>query len=116
MQITTTFRDIPPNASLQASAERWVGRLEQIHELTGCHISIARPAHRSGAPFQIRIVMIVAGAHVIVTHDSTKDGYVAIADAFRDARRKLLDHVGPQRAFLKQPAADRYAGLDVQKW
>lgn len=107
MQITTTFRDMPPSASLQAAAERWVGRLEQVYDrIVGCHVAIARP-HRHplhDSPFQVRIVLAVPGANLSVSQQTSKDAYVAIADAFRAARRQLLDHAAQQRGFVEVAA------------
>jgi ribosome-associated translation inhibitor RaiA len=118
MQISTTFRDMSPSASLQAAAERWVGRLEQVYDrIVGCHVTIEQPHrhHAHGAPFQIHISLAVPGTTLAVSHQASKDAYVALADAFRAARRQLLDHVAQQRGFVKPPPADRYAGLVVFK-
>lgn len=118
MQITTTFRDMPPSASLQAAAERWVGRLEQVHDrIVDCHITIERPHrhHAHGAPFQVHIRLGVPGDTLAVSHQTSKDAYVALADAFRAARRQLLDHVAQQRAFVKAPPGGSQAGLIAGK-
>jgi ribosome-associated translation inhibitor RaiA len=112
MQIITIFRDMPPSPSLQAAAERWVGRLEQVYDrIVGCHVAIERPQRHplQGAPFQVRIVLAVPGANLAVSHQTSKDAYVAIADAFRAARRQLLDHVARQRGFVEPPV--RRAGF-----
>jgi ribosome-associated translation inhibitor RaiA len=118
MQISTTFRDMPPSASLQAAAERWISRLEAVHDrIVGCHVTIERPHrhHAHGSPFQIHIAIAVPGANLAVSHQTSKDAYVAVADAFRAARRQLLDHVAGQRDFVKPPAGVRYAGLIADK-
>lgn len=103
MQITTTFRDMPPSASLQAAAERWVSRLEQVCDrIVGCHVTIERPQrnHLHGAPFQVHISIAGPGANLAVSHQTSKDAYVAIGDAFRAARRQLLDRVAQQRGLV----------------
>lgn len=118
MQITTTFRGMSPSTGLQMAAERWVGRLEQVYDrIVGCHIIIERPHrhHTHGSPFQIHIAIAVPGTSLAVSHQTDKDAYVALADAFRAARRQLLDHVGHQRDFVKPPAGGHYQGFVADK-
>jgi ribosome-associated translation inhibitor RaiA len=118
MQISTTFRDMPPSPSLQAAAERWVGRLEQVYDrIVACHVTIERPHrhHLHGSPFQIHIAIAVPGENLAVSHQTSKDAYVALGDAFRAARRQLLDHVAQQRDFVKAPSGGRYAGFVASK-
>ena len=117
MKITTTFRDMPPSASLQAAAERWVRRLEQVYDrIVDCHVVIERPHrhHLNGSPFQIHIVTSVPGDRLAVSHQTNKDVYVALGDAFRAARRQLLDHIAQQRDFVKVPTV-RFGGLAASK-
>lgn len=118
MQPTTTFRDMPPSPALQAAAERWVARLEQVSDrIVGCHVSIEKPHrhHLHGSPFQVNIVLVVPGAHIAVSNQPNADAYVALADAFRAARRQLLDHVDLQRGFVKPPAGGHYTGFVTNK-
>jgi ribosome-associated translation inhibitor RaiA len=118
MQITTTFRDMPASPALQSAAERWVARLEQVFDrIVGCHVSIEKPHrhHLHGSSFQVNIVLSVPGAHIAVSNQPNLDAYVALADAFRAARRQLLDHVELQRGFVKAPTGGRYAGLVASK-
>ena len=118
MKVITTFRDMPPSPSLQAAAERWVARLEQVFDrIVGCHVSIEKPHHHRlhGTPFQVNIVLAVPGAQIAVTNQLNQDAYVALADAFRAARRQLLDHVNVQRDFVKPPAGGRYTGFVANK-
>ena len=118
MQITTTFRDMLPSAALQSAAERWGARLEQVYDrIVDCHVIIERPHrhHLHGSPFQVHIAITVPGTNLAVSHQSSKDAYVALADAFRAARRQLLDHVGQQRDFVKAPSGGRYTGFVASK-
>ena len=107
MQLTTTFREMDPSPALQAAAERWASRLEQVsNRIVGCHVSIEKPHrhHLHGSPFLIHIGLSVPGAQIAVSN-ADLDAYIALADAFRAARRRLLDHLGVQRHFVRQPAA-----------
>jgi hypothetical protein len=118
MQTSTTFRDIPSNPSLQAAAERWVARLEAVCDrIVACHVTIEKPHrhHLHGTPFQVHIVVTVPGANIAVSNQPNLDAYVAVADAFRAARRKLLDHVASQRSFVRAPAGSSQIGLVASK-
>ena len=118
MKITTTFRDMTPSPSLQAAAERWVGRLEQVYDrIVDCHIPIERPHrhHHHGAEFQIHIAIAVPGGNLAVSHQTSKDAYVALGDAFRAARRQLIDHIAQHRDFVAAPAGGRYGGFVATK-
>jgi ribosome-associated translation inhibitor RaiA len=118
MKITTMFRDMAPSPSLQAAAERWVGRLEQVYDrIVDCHITIEQPHkhHSHGAPFQIHIAIAVPGGNLAVSHQTSKDAYVALADAFRAARRQLIDHISQQRDFIAGPLGGRYTGFVASK-
>ena len=100
MQITTTtFRDLPRSASLQAAAERWVSRLEQVHDqIAACHVVIERlPRHQLAGSLQIHISIAMPDENLVVTHQTSKDAYVALADAFRAARCRLLERVARRR-------------------
>ena len=118
MQTTTTFRDMASSPALQAAAERWVARLEQVSDrITGCHVSIEKPHrhHLHGSPFQVNIVLTIPGAHITVSNQPNADAYVALADAFRAARRQLLEHVDVQRGFVKARPGGHYAGFVTNK-
>jgi ribosome-associated translation inhibitor RaiA len=105
MQIMTTFRDMDPSPSLQAAAERWCARLEQVFDrIVSCHISIEQPHHHHarGAAFEIHVILAVPGAQLAISHQANEDAYVALADAFRAMRRRLLEHIDSQRDFSRQ--------------
>jgi len=118
MQIMTTFRDMAPSPALQAAAERWCARLEQVSDrIVACHIAIEQPhrSHLHGSAFEVHVVLTVPGAQLAVSHQSSEDAYVALADAFRAARRRLLEHVDVQREFVRSPAGSRAAAFVAGK-
>ncbi|HET7502437.1 MAG TPA: HPF/RaiA family ribosome-associated protein [Kofleriaceae bacterium] len=118
MQVATTFRDMVPSPALQAAAERWAARLEHVSaRIVGCHVSVEKPHrhHLHGSPFQINIVLDVPGGQIAVTNQTHTDAYVALADAFRAARRQLLERTDLQRNFVKGPAGGHYTGFVANK-
>jgi ribosome-associated translation inhibitor RaiA len=118
MQIETTFRDMVPSPALREAVQRWAARIEHVsHRIVGCHVAIEKPHrhHLHGSRFQISIVLTVPGGQIAVTNQLHEDAYVALADAFRAARRQLLHHVDVQRHFVKAPAGGRYTGFVASK-
>lgn len=108
MQITTTFRDMPPSPALLAMVERWAARLEHVSDrIVECRVSIEKPHrhHLHGSPFSINVALTVPGTHITGSNQTSLDAYVAVANAFRAARRQLIAHVDLQREFVQAPAA-----------
>jgi ribosome-associated translation inhibitor RaiA len=118
MQITTTFRDMAPSPALDAAAHRWFARLAHVApRITACHVTIER-SHKNqlhGAPFQVSVVVTVPGARIAVTHQKDLDAHVALADAFRTARRQLLEHTDLQRGFSPTPLAAALRAIGAAK-
>ncbi len=118
MQVETTFRDMLPSPALRAAALRWAARLEQVSDrIVGCHVSIEKPHrhHLHGSGFQINVVLTVPGGQLAASNQTHPDAYVALANAFRAARRQLLHHVDLQRHFVKGPVGGRYTGFVASK-
>lgn len=114
MQIPTeiTFHGIDHSDAVEASVERWVTRLDHVYDrITKCGVVIGQPhrSQRHGRAFQVSVILEVPGGEITVTHVAHEDIYVAIADAFRAARRQLHDHVDIQRGFVKTHPTDRAA-------
>lgn len=118
MQVITTFRDMECSPALQATVERWAARLEHIYDrIVECHVSIEKPHrhHLHGLPFEINVVLTIPGAQLTVSKQTSEDAYVAVANAFRTARRKLLDHTDLQRDFVRPRLGSRTAGFVATK-
>jgi ribosomal subunit interface protein len=118
MQVATTFRDMTPSPALQAAVERWAERLGQLsRRIVACHVSVEKPHrhHTHGSGFQINVVVTVPGAH-IASSQIHLDPYVAVADAFRAARRQLSHHVDVQRHFVKAPPLqERFVEVEAKQ-
>ena len=104
-----TFRDMTPSESVTAAVHRWVDRLGRIDDrIQHCTVVVERPhqSHRHGQQFHVRIELAVPDHTIAVARDPQRDGahedvYVAIADAFRAARRQLRDQKRIQRGEIK---------------
>jgi ribosome-associated translation inhibitor RaiA len=107
-----TFRNMASSASIERAVRRWVERLERCHDrILGCSVLVERPHnHRThGHHFHVRIDVNVAGRQIVVSRDPERDPghedvYVAIADAFRAARRQLLEHARTRRTGQRRVA------------
>lgn len=94
-----TFRHIEPNPSLERNIRQRVRRLERYSdEIVGCRIAVEAPhrRHRKGGRFHVRIDLTVPGAELVVgRHPERSPAHeelpVALRDAFRAARRELMD-------------------------
>jgi ribosomal subunit interface protein len=88
-----TFHEIDASESAEAAIERWVARLEHIHDrIVHVQTTVALPhRHQRHQEFEVLVKVDIAGSQ-IVRHGRNEDVYVAIADAFRGARRRLMDH------------------------
>ena len=88
---------------------RWVARLEHAFErIERCAVVIEVPHRhqRQGNVFHVRVEVTVPDRTIAVSRDpgldhAHEDVYVAIANAFRAARRQLQDHARIQRGDVK---------------
>jgi ribosomal subunit interface protein len=118
MKIPTeiTFHGIDHSDAVEAAVERWITRLEQLHDrITKCTVTIGQPhkRHRHGSEFNVGVVLDVPGFEIATTHASHEDIYVAVADAFRTARRQLHEHKALQRGDVKTHVVERTGNVGV---
>lgn len=107
------FRHMEASASIEAEVLRRCAWLERFHpRILSCRVIIEAPHHhhRRGVHFRVGIDLTVPGAELVVGHDrpehhSHTDPYVAVRDAFRAARRALMDHQRLVRGQVKEHAA-----------
>ncbi|HEY5934741.1 MAG TPA: HPF/RaiA family ribosome-associated protein [Kofleriaceae bacterium] len=112
MQIPSevTFHNVEHSDSIELSIERWVARLDGCNNrITRCEVTVSQPhrSHRHGRALEIAVRVGLPGAEPIISHASHEDPYVAIADAFRAARRQLLDRADRMRDYVDAPTTER---------
>jgi ribosome-associated translation inhibitor RaiA len=122
MQIPTdiTFLGLEHSDPVEASVHRWVARLEHVYDrIEKCSVTISQPhkRHRHGHEFHVSIRLDLPGPNIAVSHVGHVDAYVSIADAFRAARRQLLDQIDVQRGFVKTHVVERtgHIGANINK-
>jgi len=101
-ELQLRWRNVTPSEAVEAHVREEVGRLERFHgRITGCEVTLESPSrhHRNGAQkFRVRIELTVPGGRLVVARDRARnqaqaDLYLAVRQAFREAKRQLQDHV-----------------------
>lgn len=107
--VDITFRGMGTSPSVEASVRRWAERLDHVFDrIVRCAVVIEVPhkSHRHGQTFHVRVEVVIPARTISVDRDPGRDPghedvYVAIADAFRAARRQLQDHARIARGEVK---------------
>lgn len=94
-----TFHQMDASPSVKVRVLEHIGHLERFHDrITGCHVVIEGPPgqRRHGAPFNVRIDLTIPGRDIHVRTEGAQrpshdDVYVALRDAFDNAKRQLQD-------------------------
>lgn len=105
-----TFHELEPSTSAEAAIERWVARLEHVHDrILHVHATVGVPhRHARRREFEVHLKLDISGAEIVTRLARHEDVYVAIADAFRATRRQLLDELG-RRSPTRGPHPIRHA-------
>lgn len=106
--VQITFLGMERSTAIEAQVRRWVDRLGRTSgRLLRCEAWIEKPHrhNRKGNTFRVRVELAVPGKTIVVSDtgiDHThENAFVAVADAFRAARRQLRDHADVERGDIK---------------
>lgn len=102
LQITT--RDIELTDAIRAEVTEKAEKLDIFYDrITRCRVVIESPKRHQhdGKLYSVHIYITVPGAELVIKREVDKDIYVALRDAFHDARRKLEEFVRKQRGDVK---------------
>jgi len=99
--LQVTFRNMSPSDAVESAIREKAGRLEKFFDgITGLKVVVDAPhqRRRKGKLYHVRVDLIVPGEQIVVSrdpgeHHEYEDVYVAIRDAFDEARRQLEDYV-----------------------
>ena len=94
-----TFRNLDRSDALEADIRQHADKLERSCEgIIGCRVVVEarHKHHRRGNHYHVRIDVAVPGASLVAerdpdSHHAHTDVYVAVRDAFDNARRQLED-------------------------
>jgi ribosomal subunit interface protein len=109
LPLQISFRNMPPSPAVETDIREKVAKLEEFDDrIISARVVVETPhrRHRQGKLFHVRITLRVPGCEIVVSrepaaHHAYEDVYVAIRDAFDDARRQLEDHAREARADVK---------------
>jgi ribosomal subunit interface protein len=99
-----TARDIDLTDTIKAEVTEKAEKLDKFYGgIMRCRVVIESPRRHQheGKLYSVHVYMTVPGSELVVKNQLDKDLYVAIRDAFRDARRKLEDFAREQRGDVK---------------
>lgn len=107
--VDITFRAMEPSAAVEKTIKEWAARLEHTFDrIERCAVVVEIPHRqkRQGNTFRVRVELTVPNQVISVSRDpgvdhKHEDVYVAIADAFRAARRQLQEYAQIQRGEVK---------------
>lgn len=108
--LQVTFRGVQRSEGLDSAVRERAEKLDRFHpNIVSCRVVVEAPHHhqRKGRVFRVRIYMTVPGGELVVgrapaEHAAYEDAYVAIKDAFDDAKRVLEDDLRRRRGLVKR--------------
>ena len=89
-----TWRGLGRSPAIETAIFDATKKLEKVHRrIVSCRVVVEQPDHhkRHGRQFGVRLDVRVPGAEVAIDFERDEDVYVALRDAFADARRKLAE-------------------------
>lgn len=99
LPLQITIRDIPHSPVLEGHIEKKAQKLNKIYNrIMACRITVefATKHRHQGNLFNVRIDLTVPGEELPVTKNTNEDVYVALRDAFNDAKRRLAEFASRQ--------------------
>jgi ribosomal subunit interface protein len=106
--LQVTFRHLAPSEALDARIREKAAKLEQFFpHITSCRVVVEeqRLHQQQGKLFNVRIDLHIPGHELVVNMEHDEDAFVAVRDAFRDARRQLEDGARQMRGDVKAHGA-----------
>lgn len=99
-----TVHETHASPAVEAEIREKAAKLERFaQDIMRCHVIVEAPRHhqRKGKIYNIRIDLRLPGDEIAVNHQSDKDVFVSIRDAFDAAVRQLEDYQRRRRLDVK---------------
>lgn len=90
--LQVTWRGLARSQAIEAAVRDAANKLHQFHQrIVSCRVVLEQSDRhkRHGRQFAVRLDVRVPGAEIAINHEHDEDIYIALRDAFADARRKL---------------------------
>jgi ribosome-associated translation inhibitor RaiA len=101
LPLQITWRGLGRSPAIESAILERARKLEHFHRrIVSCRVVIEQTDHhkRHGRQFAVRLDVRVPGAEVAIDYEHDEDVYIALRDAFADARRKLAEQRKARRA------------------
>jgi ribosome-associated translation inhibitor RaiA len=105
-----TFHGIDRSEAVESLVHRWVERCLQIDDrIERCEVVLQQPHrhHLHGRTFHVTLLLGTPGKDIAVSHIGGSDIYLAVADAFRAARRQADGRLDRRRPYDRRTASTR---------
>jgi len=99
-----TFRHFPTSDALEARIREKAAKLERFFpHIMSCRVVVEeqRLHQQQGKLFNVSIDLHIPGHELVVNLERNEDAFVAVRDAFRDARRQLEESARLMRGDVK---------------
>lgn len=90
--LQVTFRNFPHSQVIDSQIREHAEKLNEFHNhLMSCRVVVDMPHkhHHQGKLYNVRIDLTVPGNELVVSRNPHEDFFVALRDAFNDAKRQL---------------------------
>lgn len=116
LSVLITYRHLEKSEALERFVRLKAARLLRFGAaVKRCEVVIEAPHlhHHQGNIFHVRVRVLLPGGEIVAArdpgqHHAHEDVRVAVRDAFRAARRALMEHVRSRRGEVKTPARLAY--------
>jgi ribosomal subunit interface protein len=126
LPLQITFRGLDSSDALEADIREKADKLDRYSpDIMSCRVVVEarHKHHQDGNLYHVRVDLTVPGREIVTSrertlHHSHTDPYVAIGDAFDEARRQLEDYERLRRQQVKVhevPEHGRLARLNVEE-
>ena len=92
--LQVTWRGLGRSAAIETAVRDAMDKLLHVDSrIVSCRVVVEQADRhkRHGRQFAVRLDIHVPGAEIAIDHEHDEDVYVALRDAFADARRKLRE-------------------------
>jgi ribosomal subunit interface protein len=121
--VQITFRGLEPTDAIKSAVQERAEKLARYYDkIESCKVVIESPHKHSqkGRIYEVKIRLGVPGEDVVITREPAEhaahedDLYLTINDAFKEAGRRLEEHVRKRRGLVKShevPSTGRVARM-----
>ncbi len=107
--VEVVFLGMQPSEFVEERIRQKVEALKRYYDrILGCRVVLELPHRhqRSGKLFHVKIILRVPGREIVVNREPTEnqaneDPYIAVKNAFKAAKRQLMDHSEERRRKVK---------------